>query len=65
MRYRYRIPEHDVQKTADFFSGIGFSTAGNNVVINVKRDKTSVSLYRTGTVICDLYGDAYSGLVRD
>jgi ribonuclease HIII len=54
-----------VQKTVDFFSGLGFSASGNNTVTNLKREKSSISLYSTGTVICELSGDIYSGLVRD
>lgn len=65
MRYRFRIPEHDVQKAVDFFSGLGFSVSGNNAVMNLKREKCSISLYSTGTAICELSGDIYSGLVRD
>ena len=65
VRCRFRIPESDVQKAVDFFSGLGFSVSGNSSVTNLKREKSSISLYTSGTVICELAGDMYSELVRD
>ncbi|MDH2905190.1 MAG: hypothetical protein PXX82_02400 [Methanomassiliicoccales archaeon] len=65
MRYRFRIPEHEVQKTIDFFAGIGFSVSGNKTLMNLKRGKSGISVYATGTVICELSGDVYSDLARD
>ncbi len=60
MRERFRIPEHQFERTASFLSGIGLVRSGDERVYNFKKQGISVSIYGNGTVIlnCD---DALAG----
>jgi ribonuclease HIII len=60
MRFRYRIPESCIAGAVDFISGLGFAASRQPSVTVLRREGISVSIYSTGTVLCELGKDQYS-----
>ncbi|MCL5437337.1 MAG: ribonuclease HIII [Candidatus Thermoplasmatota archaeon] len=63
MRFRFRIPPDKGADAVSFISGLGFSLSRHNAVNVLKREGNSVSIYDTGTVLCELKDDLYSRTV--
>ena len=64
MRFRYRIPESCVLEAVGFITGLGFAVSRQPYVTVLRREGITVSVYSTGTVICELGPDQYSKTLK-
>ena len=64
MRFRYRIPESYVLEAVEFIAGLGFAVSLQPYVTVLRREGITVSIYSTGTVICELGSDQYSKTLK-